>query len=64
MLMFKILLAWCIRNGQTIAIPQSSNTKHVMNNVKAANINLTKEDLAIIDSVYPEPSVSEPLALW
>ncbi|WP_028402387.1 aldo/keto reductase [Ectobacillus panaciterrae] len=61
---FQILLAWCIRNGQTIAIPQSSNTKHVMNNVKAANIHLTEGDLAKIDSIYPEPSVSEPLALW
>ncbi|MCG0049729.1 aldo/keto reductase (plasmid) [Priestia aryabhattai] len=61
---FQILLAWCIRNGQTIAIPQSSNTKHVISNIKSANIQLTEEDLAKIDSVYPEPRVSEPLALW
>lgn len=61
---FQILLAWCIRNGQTIAIPQSSNTQHVINNVKAADIQLTEEDLEKIDSVYPKPSISEPLALW
>ncbi|MBW8351162.1 aldo/keto reductase [Bacillus sp. IITD106] len=61
---FQILLAWCIRNGQTIAIPKSSNTEHVVNNVKAADIQLTEEDLAKIDSVYPEPRVSKPLALW
>ncbi|MDQ0155819.1 aldo/keto reductase [Robertmurraya andreesenii] len=61
---FQILLAWCIRNGQTIAIPQSSNLEHVINNVKAAHIQLIEEDLVKIDSVYPEPSVSEPLALW
>ncbi|XGA31794.1 aldo/keto reductase [Virgibacillus sp. CBA3643] len=61
---YQILLAWSIRNGQTIAIPQSSNAEHVINNVKAANIKLTEEDLAKIDSVYPEPIVSEPLALW
>ncbi|WP_100013011.1 aldo/keto reductase [Lentibacillus sediminis] len=61
---FQILLAWSIRNGQTIAIPQSSNPDHVINNVKAANIKLTEEDLAEIDSVYPEPTTSEPLALW
>jgi len=61
---FQILLAWCIRNGQTIAIPQSSNNKHVISNVKSANIQLTEEDLVKIDSVYPEPRVSEPLALW
>ncbi|GLO64435.1 MULTISPECIES: aldo/keto reductase [Oceanobacillus] len=61
---FQILLAWCIRNGQTIAIPQSSNAKHVINNVKAADIQLTEEDLVKINTVYPKPSVSEPLALW
>jgi len=61
---FQILLAWSIRSGHTIAIPKSSNKEHVINNVKAADIQLTKEDLAKIDSVYPEPSISEPLALW
>lgn len=61
---FQILLAWCIRNGQTVAIPQSSNNKHVINNVKATEIKLTEEDLVKIDSIYPEPSASKPLALW
>lgn len=61
---FQILLAWCIRNGQTIAIPQSSNASHVLDDIKAADIQLTEEDLAKIDSVYPEPTESEPLALW
>ncbi|UJL46959.1 aldo/keto reductase [Virgibacillus sp. NKC19-16] len=55
---FQILLAWCVRNGNTIAISQFSNAEHVINKVKAANIKLTEEDLAKIDAVYPEPSVS------
>ena len=61
---FQILLAWCIRNGQTIAIPRSSKMEHVINNVKAAHIQLSNEDLAKIDAVYPAPTKSEPLALW
>ncbi|WP_226529871.1 aldo/keto reductase [Metabacillus niabensis] len=61
---FQILLAWCIRNGQTIAIPQSSKTAHVIDNVKAAEIQLTQQDLKQIDSVYPKPSMKQPLALW
>jgi len=61
---FQILLAWCIRNGQTIAIPQSSNPAHVINNVKAAEIQLTQEDLEKLDSIYPKPSMKQPLALW
>ncbi|WP_046173567.1 aldo/keto reductase [Domibacillus indicus] len=61
---FQILLAWCIRNGQTIAIPQSSNTAHVIDNVKAAEIQLTQQDLKQLNSIYPKPGRKQPLALW
>lgn len=61
---FQILLAWYIRNGRTIAIPQSSKTAHVLDNVKAAEIQLTQQDLKEIDLVYPKPSMKQPLALW
>ncbi len=61
---FQILLAWSIRNGQTIAIPQSSNPDHVVDNVNAAEIQLTQQDLEQIDSIFPEPSAKQPLALW
>jgi diketogulonate reductase-like aldo/keto reductase len=61
---FQILLAWCIRNGQTIAIPQSSNTIHVIENVKAAEIQLTQQYLDQLDLINPKPSMKQPLALW
>ncbi|MDQ0230952.1 aldo/keto reductase [Metabacillus malikii] len=61
---FQILLAWCIRNGKTIAIPQSSNTTHMIDNVKAVEIQLTQQDLQQLDSIYPKPSMKQPLALW
>jgi diketogulonate reductase-like aldo/keto reductase len=61
---FQLLLAWCIRDGKTIAIPQSSNSKHVVNNVAAANIRLTDEEFNQIDSIYGRPVSKQPLALW
>ncbi|MDM8101755.1 MULTISPECIES: aldo/keto reductase [Oceanobacillus] len=61
---FQILLAWSIRNGRTIAIPQSSNPDHVVNNIKAAEMELTEQDLKQIDTVYPEPASKQRLALW
>ncbi|MEO1770374.1 hypothetical protein JZO67_002326 [Enterococcus sp. 665A] len=61
---FQILLAWCIRDNKTIAIPQSGNSEHVISNVKAAQIELSKEELEAIDQIYPEPSRKQPLALW
>jgi len=60
----QVLLAWNIRNKNTIAIPQSSKAEHVYDNSQAVNIELTKEDLEKIDEVYPKPTSSEPLALW
>ena len=61
---FQILIAWCIRNGETIAIPQSSNSTHVFENVKAAEIQLTQQDLDQLDLINPKPSKKQPLALW
>lgn len=60
---FQILLAWCIRDGATLAIPQSSNLKHTLSNIQAANIRLTKEELAMIDQLYPAPTSKQPLAM-
>ncbi len=61
---FQILLAWSIRNGKTIAIPQSSNPDHVLNNVKAADISLTDQELKHINDAYPEPDTKQRLTLW
>lgn len=60
---YQLVLAWSIRDGNTIAIPQSSNSKHVLANVEAANIELSEADLAIIDSIYPKPSRKTHLAM-
>ncbi|UUX33289.1 aldo/keto reductase [Fundicoccus culcitae] len=60
---YQLALAWCIRDGNTIAIPQSSNPDHVRSNVQAATIELTQEDLERIDQLYPKPSRKEHLAM-
>lgn len=51
---YQLALAWCIRDGNTIAIPQSSNPDHVLANIQAASVQLTEEDLAIIDQIFPK----------
>lgn len=58
-----ILLAWVIRNGSTIAIPQSSKAQHVADNVKAANIELSKDEKERLDQEYPKPDHKVPLAI-
>lgn len=57
----QILLAWAIRSGDTIAIPKASSLGHVRANAEAAELKLTDEDLADIDSAFPAPTSPMPL---
>jgi alcohol dehydrogenase (NADP+) len=45
----EILLAWAV-NRNTIAIPKSTNPSHIASNLKAASINLSKEEIALIST--------------
>lgn len=60
---FQLLLAWSVRDGKTIAIPQSRKVPHIQENAAAADIALNDEDLAILDSLYPAPDSKQPLAV-
>lgn len=58
---FQLLLAWCIRSGDVIAIPKASKKEHVVENAAAGRIELTEEDLNRLDEVFPKPSRKIPL---
>jgi diketogulonate reductase-like aldo/keto reductase len=58
---FQLLLAWCIRSGEAIAIPKSSTEAHVAQNAAAALIELTEDDITRIDEAFPKPSRKLPL---
>ncbi|KFN92045.1 aldo/keto reductase [Tetragenococcus muriaticus] len=60
---FQILLAWSIRHGQTLAIPQSGKAEHVIENIKAAEIELTDEEIEKLDKEFPPPTSKQPLAI-
>ncbi|WP_423798543.1 aldo/keto reductase [Neobacillus sp. SAB-20_R2A] len=57
----QIVLAWCIRSNQVIAIPKAVQPEHVMQNAAAACIELTTEELARLDEVFPAPARKVPL---
>lgn len=57
----EILLAWNIRDGHTIAIPRSSRPEHTLSNAHADQLELSEEELKMIDSVYPPPDHKEYL---
>ena len=51
----QIMLAWAVRDGNTIAIPKSSSQQHTTENAQAADIQLTEDELTMLDKEFPAP---------
>ena len=52
----QVLLAFAVRDGQTIAIPRSSRKEHTLDNAGADRLILTEAELAAIDREFPAPT--------
>jgi diketogulonate reductase-like aldo/keto reductase len=50
-----IALAWTMRGGHVIAIPESGSVEHVKENAVALSLTLTSQDLAALDAAFPPP---------
>jgi diketogulonate reductase-like aldo/keto reductase len=48
-------LAWAIRSGSVIAIPESGSAAHVKENAIALSLTLTPQELATLDAAHPPP---------
>jgi len=59
----QIALAWLLAQPDVIAIPKSADAKHVEENRAAADLALTAEELAALDSAFPRPKKSKPLEM-
>ena len=57
----QVLLAWCIRDGGTIAIPRSSQKEHTLLNAGADAVPLDEEDFINLDKAFPPPTRKMPL---
>ncbi|MDE1190261.1 MAG: aldo/keto reductase [Pantoea sp.] len=56
-----VLLAWVIRNGNMIAIPESGEAAHIKENAAALSVQLQPADLRVIDEAFPPPTRKMPL---
>lgn len=56
-----IALAWTLRHPNVVAIPKSSNPRHVQENAKAARLKFTSQDYAELEAAYPPPKRTVPL---
>lgn len=57
----QLLLTWVIRQPGVIAIPKASSVAHVQENAAALEVELTDEDLQLIDHAWPAPQHKLPL---
>jgi diketogulonate reductase-like aldo/keto reductase len=50
-----VALAWTVRSGRVIAIPESGSAQHVKENAVAASLTLTPQELKDLDAAFPPP---------
>ena len=50
-----VALAWTIRGGNVIAIPESGSVAHVKENAVALSLTLTPQELQALDAAHPLP---------
>lgn len=59
----QIALAWVMREDGVIAIPKAVRPEHVYQNIAAAEISLTQDDLVALDRAFAPPSRKRPLEM-
>ena len=57
----QLLLAFVLQDENVIAIPRSCKKEHVLQNAAVRDLELTKEDMEILNQAYPSPTRRVPL---
>ena len=57
----QVALAWCVRDGDVLAIPKSASAERVRENAAAGDLELTEADLVALDEAFPAPDGPGPL---
>jgi diketogulonate reductase-like aldo/keto reductase len=53
----QVALAWAVRDGNTVAIPKASSLNHVKDNAAALDLELTEDEIAVLNDAFPAPGV-------
>ncbi|VTU28866.1 putative oxidoreductase YtbE [Variovorax sp. PBS-H4] len=59
----QLALAWVIAQPGVVAIPKAVRESHLRENLAAADLRLSADDLAEIDRLHPPPRRKKPLAM-
>ena len=58
---YQVMLAWITRNNNVLSLPKASSVDHVKDNIAALDLELTTDELRMIDEEYPAPTTKVPL---
>lgn len=58
---YQVLLAWVLAQEGTIAIPRTGKLDHMKDNVAAAEVSLSADQLARLEADFPAPCLRVPL---
>jgi diketogulonate reductase-like aldo/keto reductase len=59
----QIALAWVLRGPNVVAIPKAASVEHVRQNARAADLQLSADDLDALDAAFPPPNRKMRLAM-
>lgn len=59
----QVALAWLLAQPGTLAIPKAVREAHLRENLAAADLQLSADDLAQLDALFPPPRRKQPLAM-
>lgn len=59
----QVALAWLLRQPGILAIPKASSLAHVRDNRAALDLDLTADDITLLDRSFPAPTKRRPLEM-
>jgi diketogulonate reductase-like aldo/keto reductase len=59
----QVALAWLLRRPGVLAIPKAASFAHVHDNRAALELELTEDDIALIEHSFPKPAKRRPLEM-
>ena len=59
----QVALAWVLQQPQVMAIPKAATAAHVIENAAAREVNLSTEELSLIDTQFKPPKSKRPLEM-
>jgi aryl-alcohol dehydrogenase-like predicted oxidoreductase len=58
-----VALAWVLAQPGVIAIPKAVKESHLRENLAAAGLTLSADDIAELEAQFPRPTRKQPLAM-